>query len=186
MNAISFEQLYEEDKAVSYGLFLLWANDVLDGLGVPSPAEINFESLKTFLNSLNNVRNQGFPANGGYDAASPFKKAAYIYVCLNQTNPFVGYLPVDYIHEGSAPPTSISSLLGFALVKSCLTGVTITKSSGKEIVLSHPISVSHHFMIDLLEASNGITLQTHFRTFSLLFEALVYEANPGVCYQKVF
>jgi len=73
-----------------------------------------------------------------------------------------------------------------ALVKSCLRGVQITRKDNSVVTLVNPISISHHFMCDLVEASNCMTPATHFKVYSLLFEALAYEANPGISYPKVF
>jgi len=40
-------------------------------------------------------------------------------------------------------------------------------------------------MRDFVEASASIT-PAYYQQFTLLFEALAYEANDGVCYDKVF
>jgi hypothetical protein len=72
------------------------------------------------------------------------------------------------------------------LVQNCLHGATLTRSDHQSFALDKPIALSNHFMTDLIEASAGITPGTDFKRFSLLFEALTYEANPGVCYPKVF
>ncbi len=117
-----------------------------------------------------------------------FKKAANTYVWLHAINPFRNtqlsnsVLPEDFETHANA----ITTLIGYALVKACLHGVEIQRSDGVTIKLVNPISLSRHFMCDLVEASGPITPAGHFKTFSLLFESLAYEANPGVCYEKVF
>jgi hypothetical protein len=184
MSVISFDQLYGDDKNLALGVFLIWANDFLDGFDAPGRVNISISDASEYVS---NLRKSDFPACGGFEKASPFKKAASAYVWLHALDPFKQPLPEEMIgHELYKFSSSTASLIGFALVKSCLHGVTITRADQSIITLANPIQVSRHFMVDLVEASNQMTPQTHFKVYSLLFEALAYEANADICYPKVF
>jgi len=182
--SISFDQLYDDDKEIALGLFLVWANDFLLGFDLPGEANIDLNAASAFVS---NLRKSDFPANGGYVKASPFKKAANAYVYMHAIDPFKQPIPSDIVGAPlSTIKTSTASFVGFAMVKSCLHGVSILRSDGQSVTLAQPLSVSKHFMLDLVEASSRITPETHYKGYSLLFEALAYEVNPGVCYPKVF
>ena len=193
MASISFEALYDSDGDRAYEVLMLWLDGVLAGMG--ATVVIDRAKARLFLAELAEVKKTGFPANGGYDAASPFKKASVLYVYLHQEscNPFVITLP--FLASGepaySAGPSplgnssGIASVVGFALVQACLDGAEIMKS-GKYVKLEKRIDVSSHFMTDLVEASQDITPTTHFKVFSLLFESLAYQTNEKITYDRKF
>jgi len=187
MSDISFEQLYGDDKNHALSLVLFWANDFLYGFGIPENAGVDVLKAQQMIEDL--PLKAKFPAYGGFEQASPFKKAAYFYVLLHTTNPFVTSLSKEHVGDEIGKfKHNVASLVGFSIVKNCLHRATLKKKGGdgKASALVNPIAVSKHFMIDLIEASDGIRPETNFRSFALLFEALAYEANPGVCYAKKF
>lgn len=187
-NRLSFEKLYDEDKLAAYQFFLLWVNDWLDGFDAPQ-VTIDEDLMMRFIN---NLQKSDFPAYGGFSKASPFKKAAYIYVYLHNLNPFVGTLPENMVGEEIGRHSySTASLVGLSIVRECLWGAELTKKSAdsentETVTIENPLDLSKHLLIDLVEASGGITPREHFKIFSLLFEVLVYEANPGLSYSKCF
>jgi len=69
-------------------------------------------------------------------------------------------------------------------VQRCLYGATVERKDGKKFPLNSSIEVSEHFIRDLIEASRGITVEGHFRTYSILFEALAYAAHTDVAYEE--
>ena len=185
MAEISFEQLYGTDKQAALGLFLLWSNDFLTGFALDGSSTISTEDAFSFVS---NLRADGyFPAAGGYEKASPFKKAANLYVWLHALKPFKDVPSKDIFGEDlSKFPHIINSLIGYSIVKACLHGAEIHKCDDTVVKLDKPLQLSRHFFCDLVEASAAITPESHFKPFSLLFEALAYEANPQACYPKVF
>jgi hypothetical protein len=177
---ISFERLYDDDKTVALSLFLVWVNDFLQGLDVDHVA-IDLEVAHSFVS---NLRKSDFPANGGFDSASPFKKAANIYVWLHVLNPFKSPLPEETVGKNlSKYSHNTCSLIGYNLIKCCL-HQAILRKNGQNVVLTDEIKISKHFFTDLVEASDGITPVNHFKIFSLLFESLTYQEN-SVSYEKV-
>jgi len=177
---LSFEKLFDEDKLAAFQFFLLWANDWLEGL--ESPTVTIDEDLG--MRFVNNLQKSDFPANGGFSKASPFKKAALIYVYLHNLNPFVGTLPKELVGQEVAREShSTASLIGLSMVRECLCGAELFKE-GDTVIIERPLDLSKHLLIDLIEASGGITPRDHFKIFSLLFEILVYEANIGLSYKK--
>lgn len=178
---ISFEDLYGEDKSKAIHYFLLWVNEWLVGYEIES---VTIDPEKAF-SFVSNLRRSEFPAAGGFERASPFKKAANLYVFLHNLNPFVGSLPESAVGaEVARFGHSTASLIGFSMVKSCLHGAHLEKAA-QTVRIEQPISVSKHFLLDLIEASGGLTPADHFRVFSLLFEALVYDANPDLSYERI-
>ncbi|EIQ00898.1 hypothetical protein OpiT1DRAFT_05456 [Opitutaceae bacterium TAV1] len=186
MADISFESIYSNEKQAAYGLFLLWSNDFLDGFGIPSASTISLDDAYSFIQNLR-TETGFFPANGGYDKASPFKKAANLYVWLHALNPFKDVPTREVFGEKLAKyPHLITTLIGFSIVKACLYGAIISRKDGSTVKLANPIRLSSHFFCDLVDASAGITPASHYKPFSLLFEALAYEANPDASYEKKF
>jgi hypothetical protein len=184
MPRISFDQLYDEDKNMAQAVFLSFCNKVTTGLNLPS-LDISPEVAHSFVS---NLRKDEFPACNGFTAASPFKKAANLYVWLHAVNPFNAGLPEEVFGKAISKfgPSGTASVFGYIMVKSALSGVELNKSNGVVSKLTCDISVSSHYLVDMVEASQSITPETHFKTFSILFEALVYEANAGVSYPKAF
>jgi hypothetical protein len=183
MTGLSFDLLYGEDKVLAWNLFLLWSNDFLEGFAGPD-CRINTEKA---MELVENLRDDDFPADGGFHNSSPFKKAANIYVWLHALNPFETSLSSEYVPKILASHKhTITSLIGFSIVQTCLHGARLKRCDEKEIELSNPINISKHFFSDLVEASQGICPVHHFKIFSLLFESLAYEANPEASYAKVF
>ena len=178
---ISFEKLYGDDKIAAVSLLMIWVNDWLAGADVKE-LNVDWDQAYRFVS---NLRKSDVPAQGGFEKASPFKKASWLYVMLHTLNPFEGTLPNEVIGESLAKfSNSTVSLIGLSMVRECLYGAQIEKD-GKQVDIENPINVSKHFLLDLVEASGRITPIDHFQTFSLLFEALAYEANPGLSYPKV-
>lgn len=181
-SGVSFEALYSDDDNISLSVFLVHAQDFLKGFDA-DPSGIDTQIALRFVSSL---KKEKFPANGGYEKASPFKKAAYMYVCLHVCNPFTETVsiegkPVEGLSNFSH---SVAALVGFSLVQRCLYGATVTRKDEKRFVLKKSIEVSDHYMRDLIEASRGITVEEHFRTYSILFEALAYGAHNEVAYEE--
>lgn len=180
---VSFDQLFGEDNEQALSLFFLWANDLLGSMGVERTM-IKYDAAYSYVKLL---RKDGFPSANGYDSASPFKKAAHLYVYLHSENPFSGALTRENVGVELAQfPHNTASIVGFSIVKACLQNTEITKSDGSTGKLEKEIAVSRHFFHDFVEASAGITPMSHFKVFSIIFEALAYEANPGLCYKKEF
>lgn len=179
---ISFEQLFGDDKLQALSLFLLWVDRWLEGYESEAVSFVDKDAAFRFVSNLQKI---DFPANGGFDAASPFKKAACLYVWLHNLNPFIGRFPHKDLDPDIAKFSNVTaSLAGIAIVRDCLHGAELKK--GEEVkIIDNPIHLSRHFLIDLVEASGTLIPQHHFQTFSLLFEALTYEANPGLSYEKI-
>ncbi len=175
---ISFELLFDKDKYRALAVFLFYANSVIEGLN-PDEFSVNIDDRQAlrFVNCLEDGNE--FPANGGFESASPFKKAASIFVYLIAENPFQSKVSFENLQ---LPPHEVAAIVGFGIVKDCLSGAEFVDKNGRRVVLENPIRISHHFFKDLLEASRGITAMTHFKTYSILFESLAYQANPNAQY----
>jgi len=186
LSNISFESLYYTGRHYeSQGLVALWANEIFEELCVSVLIDRSkFDSFSTFL------RRDQFPAQGGYEHASPFKKAGNLFVALHAENPFTSYAPDEgcVLHRNfSAFSHCLATFVGFTLARKCLHGATLQKEGHTSPVrLENPIRISKHFFVDLIEAATGITPMTHYRTYSLLFESLAYKANPTCPYDEIF
>lgn len=176
---VSFELLYGDDKITALSVFLQWADKLTGSLGVGKISIDDDQALKF----VSNLRREEYPAVGGFDESSPFKKAAGIYVWLQAVNPF---LPAGKIGDLPVMDHSMAAIVGFGIVRQCLNGATFVNRDKQTVTLKNPINVSDHFYKDFIEASRGITPESHFKTYSLLFEALAYEANENASYPKMW
>lgn len=183
----SLEQLYDEDNARALALFLFWTNGWLEGFDSP-PVSVDTERAWEFVTAL---RKTDFPANGGFDKASPFKKAANLYMWLMHTAPITGNLPSEILGPNLARFSHATNcILGIYMVQSCLEGAQLVKSDNEgnqtTVTIANPIKLSAHFLADFVEASENLVPREHYKLLCLLIEALAYEANPsGLCYEKV-
>ncbi len=182
---ISFEGLYISDKDRAVALFLTWIEEFLKGYD--ASVIMDDRTVLLFLASLRKERDN-FPAVNGYDNASPFKKAANIYVWLHVYKSMFISDPAPDIFgpEMARHENALATLLGFSIVQNCLHGATLYKDGVDEDTLTNPISVSKHFFFDLVECSRDLKPANHFKVFSLLFEALAYQANPDAPYDPAF
>ncbi len=183
-SVICFDDLYSDDPYEAARILVPWADQCLKGFGCES-YHVNPDTLWTFITSLNKI---DFPANGGFEKASPFKKAANAFVWMQAIAPFKEPLRVDQVGpEMARLANNANVLVGYTLVQEALTGAKLTKKvDGLEttVVLNNPMKISKHMLIDLAEAAHRIAPDTHFKTYSVLFEALCYKDNDGASYER--
>ncbi|GAA5130764.1 hypothetical protein JIN84_05125 [Luteolibacter yonseiensis] len=183
-NIICFDDLYSEDPYESARIFAPWADQCLKGFGCENYF-INPDRIWEFITSL---RKSDFPANGGFEKASPFKKAANVFVWLQAIAPFKEPLKSEQVGEDLARLSNNANVLvGYTLVQEALTGAKLFKKNGEQetvVTLEKPMRISRHMLVDLAEAAQRILPDTHFKTYSVLFEALCYNEN-GCGYPRV-
>jgi len=172
---IGFNDLYSEDRDAALAALLLFFEDFGEGYGCKIHAKT--DKLARYIKEI--PLGDEFPANGGLPCASPFKKAAYLYVLLHERNPFHSAIPAESQDNASDPldPDDLTvTTIAIALVQACLEGASYVKGE-TDCTLRNPIDFSEHFFYDLVEASRSITVDNHFRSYSLIFETLAYRAN---------
>jgi hypothetical protein len=126
-----------------------------------------------------------FPALGGTDAASPFKKAANFFCYFVAECPVKNPFPQHAVGATiSAIPNHQNVMLGFSIAIDALHNATI-KRSDMNIVLSNRIKMSKHSYIDTIHACKSLVPQTHFHIVSVLLEQLCYRFNPHASYDLI-
>lgn len=176
-DVICFDDLYSDSPYEAARIFIPWADQCLRGFGCEDYF-INPDNIWEFITSLSKL---DFPANGGFEKASPFKKAANVFVWLQAIKPFKEPLTAEQVGNDLAKlPNNANVIIGYTLIQEALTGAKLVKTvNGEEttVILDRPMRISRHMLVDLAEASQRITPNDHFKTYSVLFEALCYNEN---------
>lgn len=127
-----------------------------------------------------------FPCSDGLENASVFKKAANFAAYFIGERPITDPFPKEIIGDTLFGITNHqNAMLAFAISANSLHKATIVRSDGAPAILHHPISVSQHSYIDIIEAISSISPATHFKLLTVLFEQLAYKANPDAQYSAI-
>ena len=116
---------------------------------------------------------QDFPHEGGLAMASPFKKAA---------NFVVNWIAASPIRSDDLPHANARFAL--LVAASSLHGATLHGNNAyPPRTLEHPIEVSQHSLLDILDALSETTPQSGFKLVSVLLEQMAYKTNPECQYE---
>lgn len=132
-----------------------------------------------------------FPHNGGFAAASPFKKAGYFFVTFIALSPVVAlkFDPTQFAPNSQRFTYSsreLNVMVAYALAADFLENAKIQRTDGLQFVLANRIKLSAHSYKDTIEAFQDATPQTHYKIASLFLESLAYRVNPSVSYPLIF
>ena len=144
-----------------------------------SNLSIDLDKIEEILRGMR----ESFPAQGGSDAASPFKKAAN-FMCY-----FIAERPVKNPFPDDVVGTTISCIanhqnvmIGLHIAIDALHNATIDRTDRK-ITLSNRIQMSRHSYIDTIQACASVTPSSHFHLVSVFLEQLCYRFNPDASYE---
>jgi hypothetical protein len=127
--------------------------------------------------------NQQFPWPPGPEKSSPFKKVAGFTTNFVSTHPILTPFPEDKFGSLSSHQNAI---IAYALSVDALHGAVIKcERRHKEIPLANRIQISLHYWQDLIVALSSCIPSQHFFCVSLIYEALAYQANPDVSYERL-
>ena len=174
--------LFNENEVVDYNNVIAHLDGYFLGFG-NGPASIDETEI---LGIIRYVRaKETFPANGGLEAASPFKKVARFYCMFIAQRPILSAFGVEQVGEEIAQMENHQNVMvAYDIAVTCLHGATINRQDG-DFVLEHKIQLSKHSYTDLIQASRSVTPQSHFHIMAVLFEQLAYRFNPGASYELV-
>lgn len=169
--------LYLTDEQNEYANVLAAIDGFAEGIG---QSHLNVD-LSVIENILREMRNE-FPAQGGSEMASPFKKAAN-FLCF-----FVSEAPVKNPFPESIVGSEIAqirnhqnAMVGLHIAFDALHEATIFRADG-EVTLKNRISLSKHSYIDMIQACANLSPASHFHLVSVFLEQMCYRVNPEASY----
>ena len=153
--------------------------DFIDGYGeaVGEVLDVDEDAIDKVVQSLN-----AMPWPNGTNQSSAFKKVGMIVSSFVFYAPIISPLPVGkfgplYLHQ--------NAIVAYEIAKSFLHNATVVCPFRGEIKLENRVYTSKHFWQELISTLSGCNPRDHFFCLSLLFESLVYRANPDACYTKL-
>lgn len=153
-----------------------YIEDFYDALGVAS-VDLNVNKVFSVIGSMT----QQFPSPIGSDQASPFKKVAAFTTYFAAEKPIITSLPTSIFGDLADHHNAI---IAFSLSIDSLEGAVINCPCRGDIILDNRIIVSDHFWKDTIAALSSSVPVYHFRSVSLIYEALAYQFNPGAAYER--
>lgn len=171
------------------------------GLGQVKSIEIDQTALSLLAYALCESR-KNFPYMGGFDKASPFKKAAEFAVHFIEYAPILNFEP-DFKMNAELSRRKNYASVWYALtaVVTKLHGAVLHPDNSPSVTLDQPIIWSHHTLRDLYETLDGycdihaassavfaqqtaarVHLQ-RYQIMALLLEQSAYRTNPHAMYR---
>jgi len=120
-----------------------------------------------------------FPAKGGIEEASTFKKAANFFCYFIAERPIISVFPREIVSDLSEIENHQNVMIAFDVVAKALDGATIIKSDDNIITLDKPLRLSLHSYKDLISSCRRITPSDHQHIIALLFEQISYRYNSN-------
>lgn len=156
---------------------LAFINNFTRDLGI-ADTKLNVGTLESIMAGML----QDFPHCDGTELASPFKKAANFLCYFVSERPILDAFPADNIGEDIAAISNHqNALVGFMFVTKALHEATLQRN-GETVTVEHPIQISRHSLLDIIDALSHISPATHFKLVSVFLEQLVYKTNPNCQY----
>lgn len=173
--------LYLENEKDDYFNVLSAMDGFAEGFGIT--LDIDLQAVESVVRGMRHK----FPARGGSEMASPFKKAAN-FLCY-----FVSEGPVKSPFAESIVGANIAridnhqnAVLGLYIAFEALHYATIWRRDGTVVVLENKISMSGHSYCDTVQACHRLTPVSHFHLVSVFLEQLCYRTNPDAAYPAAF
>lgn len=182
MDTPTFDVLYREgDIYGNTAVIAQYVDKFAKGLGLTS-LQIDPDRL---LGIAGAMTSNSFPHRDGISKASPFKKAANLFVWFVAEKPIIEELPSSIIGEDLASIQNHQNVLfAYNLCIDCLENSTLYKCDGSQALLANRICVSYHFLRDFVEAFSAAVPEHDFKKVALLFEQLAYKTNIGAAYEE--
>lgn len=152
-------------------------------------AHIGFKTFQIDENKLVSVLHlirENFPHKDGMENANPFKKIAYFTVNFIAERPMKTPFNDNFIineTQINKINNHQNAIIAYAVAVESLVNSEIFISSGDSIKLTNKIIVSKHSYVDIINALSEATPVEHFKSIAVLFEQLVYRANPEASYK---
>jgi len=126
---------------------------------------------------------QDFPCQQGIDEASVFKKVANFALYFVSIQPIVRPFPAKVIGEDLANIRNHQNgIVALIIALKALEGAVIHQKA-QTITIQHPIELSHHSYVDIVNAISLATPLTGYLLLTVLFEQLTYKTNPDCQYE---
>jgi len=184
---MSFSILYQEGGDVQSHLSSLavYLDSCAKGMGIER-LQVDPTKLTAVAASL---LRPDFPHKDGLEKASPFKKAANVFVWFVAERPVIEPLPEEIVGKQlSSISNHQNVVMAWMMCMRCLRDATLYKENeaGEDtvVILSSPIKVSKHFFCDFVDAFSCAVPAYHFHIVSLLFEQMAYKTNLGASYPE--
>ena len=168
--------LYSGEPNTDLINLLEYIDEVYHNLGI-NPFQIDIEAMRRVIISMY----RDFPFQMGIEEASPFKKVAAFTVNFVKQRPIMSHLPHSRVGDLADHQNEI---LAFDVSRDALFGAKITCPRRGELVLEKRIIISLHYWRDLIAALSTVT-DGDVNHVALIYEALVYNLNPNISYERV-
>ena len=162
-----------QDQSTDYEFILAHIDAFSDHWGLGS---IMFDETK--ISAVVHSMWAEFPAKGGIEEASTFKKAANFFCYFIAERPIISVFPQEIVSDLSEIENHQNAMIAFDIVAKALDGATIIKPDEDDITLESPLRLSLHSYKDLIFACRRVTPAEHQHLISLLFEQIAYRHNP--------
>ena|ERR1035438_3392873 len=175
--APKFSLLFSGNRAADVRTIFRYLDEYGVTIGVPH-LDINTNKIIGLVGALT----EQFPWPPGHEKASPFKKAAAFTTSFVPEKPTASSLPATIYGELA---THQNAIFAYDFCISALHNAEIICPRRGKIVLKNRVEVSYHYWRDLIVALSACNMSQHFHMVSLIYESLVYQANPEASYDRV-
>lgn len=171
--------LYTSDEREDLANVLAAIDGLAEGMGLE--LDIDQRQIDAILRGMRH----DFPAQGGENNASAFKKAANFLCYFVANKPVLNPFPVAKVGDlVSRIPNHQNAIVGWHIAIDALHNAKIHRQDC-EIALENRISLSRHSYVDVIEAVSTATPSSHFHLVSVLLEQMCYRVNPDASYPSV-
>lgn len=169
--------LYHDDENRDLLTVLAAIDGFAQGLGLSGLA-VDVDQVEAILKGMRIY----FPAQGGSEAASPFKKAANFLCYFSAGQPVKNPFSADLVGaEIARLANHQNAMVGLHIAVDFLHNATIHRKDGS-VKLMHRIQMSKHSYVDTIQALAAIQPSSHFHLVSVFLEQCCYRFNPEACY----
>lgn len=169
--------LYDTDETIDYVNVLASIDGFAEGLNI-SNLNVDLDQLESVLRGMR----LSFPAQGGSEKASPFKKCANFLCYFVSQEPIKNPFPERIVGSTVAKiKNHQNAMVGLHIAFDALHNSTIHRDDGI-FHLANKIELSRHSYIDIIQACSSISPASHFHLVSVLLEQISYRTNPEASY----
>ena len=169
--------LFTSDEQEDFKNVLAVIEGFTEGLGI-AKLNVDFNKIETILR----IMRVEFPAQGGLEMASPFKKASSFLCYFVSERPVIDPFPTNLVGDHiSKIKNHQNAMLGLHIAIDALHGAVMFREDG-DVVLHNKIALSHHLYVDIVHACASLPPMSHFHIISVFLEQMAYRTNPDASY----
>ncbi len=176
-----FNVLYNDTIDIDLAYLLSYINDFTKGLG-EHRVSIDPQKCRLILLGMR----QDFPHVDGMNHASCFKKIANFVAYFVAEKPIQNPFSEENIGSDLEKLSNHqNSIVALQVAIDGLHGAMIHRNQDQELKVENRIQISRHSYVDIIDALQSITPNTHYKLLTILFEQLVYKTNLDCQYPAI-